>query len=113
MSDSKSVDVGSIRFRHVRNVLDDGTVSNMGGCTFAYKEVDGGIRVSAALCSNKDNFNRKIGRTIAAGRLHSETQSVVVPISWEKFINVLPYDMSGVHITKAKKADVNLSKTCD
>jgi hypothetical protein len=29
----------------------------------------GGLRISAAICSAKDNFSRKIGRNISKGRL--------------------------------------------
>jgi hypothetical protein len=43
-----------------------------GGMTVAYQEVKPGlIEYSLARCSTRDNFNKKLGREIATGRLAS------------------------------------------
>lgn len=44
-------------------------ISNLGGTTIAYVEVDGSFIYAVAKCSRKDNFSRKTGRTIAGLRL--------------------------------------------
>lgn len=44
-------------------------ISNLGGMTIAYVEVDGRIVYAVAKCSRKDNFCRKTGRAIAGLRL--------------------------------------------
>lgn len=85
---------GKVFFRHIRNINDDGTVSNRGGATVAYQEVKPGlIRVAMALCSNRDNFCRKTGRTIAGGRMNSQVASGFIETSWENFIKSMPYTM--------------------
>lgn len=43
-----------------------------GGMTVAYTEDQGVIHFAVAFCSEKDNFNYKIGRMKAAGRLDSD-----------------------------------------
>ena len=80
-----------VKFRHIRNYMTDfrtgeNVISNMGGATIAYKEVgENKIRFAVALCSEKDNFSKKTGRTIAAGRLKSDNQSQTVSMSYQDF----------------------------
>ncbi|MBW1779262.1 MAG: hypothetical protein JRL30_00795 [Deltaproteobacteria bacterium] len=60
-----------IWFYHFRLRLDSGIAR--GGVTVAVEErEDGQYGVATAVCSPLDNFNRKRGCAIAAGRLHSE-----------------------------------------
>ena len=68
----------NIKYLHYRSFNARGEPSAVGGLTVAYIETeDGTIRSAAALCRDaratgkgkSDNFNRKIGRRIAAGRL--------------------------------------------
>lgn len=59
---------------HVRTMDDLGGVAANGGITFVYDIVETAkdgfyFLLSAACCSDKDNFNRKIGRSIATGRM--------------------------------------------
>lgn len=62
-----------IEFAHVRMRNPDGNVTNHRGSTFAFKEVgDGQIVYAAAHCGPNDNFNKKLGRAKAAGRLNSD-----------------------------------------
>ena len=49
-------------------------LSPTGGCTFAFDlkvdhEGNPFLEFSAAVCSDKDHYNKKLGRAIAAGRL--------------------------------------------
>ena len=80
-----------VKFRHIRNYMTDyrtgeNVISNLGGATIAYKEIgENKIRFAVALCSEKDNFSKKIGRTIASGRLKSDNQSQVVSMSYQDF----------------------------
>lgn len=84
---------GKVFFRHVRYLKGNG-VDNMGGATIAYQEVSPGkIVVAMSLCSRKDNFCRKTGRTISNGRLKSPSQSVVVESDWLTFVKTLPFSM--------------------
>lgn len=43
--------------------------SNKGGATVAYEEIDGNLHFAVAVCSDRDNFCRRIGRAVASGRL--------------------------------------------
>lgn len=64
-----------IQFIHRRPVVIIGPArpadfASRGGFTVAYQEVQPGlIEYSVAHCSPRDNFNKKIGRDIATGRL--------------------------------------------
>jgi hypothetical protein len=59
---------GRILYFHVRDGFEG--VANKGGGTAAFELQENGTwKVGIALCSEKDNFNRKLGRLIATGRL--------------------------------------------
>jgi len=73
------------KFLHIRRVISPyfheaqvEVVSNKGGVTVAYELVDGTLRYAVARCSERDNFCRKTGRTLAAGRLKSDRLSTTV-----------------------------------
>lgn len=61
--------MSKIQFIH-RRPIQNGLIANSGGFTVAYME-DGpnGIHAAFAQCSRRDNFNKRLGRTVAAGRL--------------------------------------------
>ncbi len=62
-----------VRFLHIRREKDAeadfGGISNRGGATIAYTELDGCLCLAPAWCSAEDNFSREIGRKIASERL--------------------------------------------
>lgn len=62
----------STQFMHYRAWQDDG-ISPLGGATVAIQPIPNSERVliSAAYCSFDENFNKKIGRDVAAGRIKS------------------------------------------
>ena len=92
--EKKKVEIGKVFFRHIRNINGDGTVSNRGGATIAFREIEPGvIKMAMALCSNRDNFCRKTGRIISGGRMNSEVESINVSLDWEVFIKNIPYTM--------------------
>lgn len=81
------------RFLHIRNpaYLDDLTITNAnkGGKTIAY-DVNGDIlRYAVAHCSDNDNFCRKTGRTLAAGRLKSDRLSHIVELNGRDVYEIL------------------------
>ena len=55
--------------------------ANKGGVTVAYELSEGTLRYAIARCSNNDNFCRKTGRTLAAGRLKSDRLSTTVQVN--------------------------------
>lgn len=59
-------------FMHIRNLDQDGNISNYGGTTVAYREVPGGVEFAESWCSVRDNFNKALGRAKSAGRLNSD-----------------------------------------
>lgn len=63
--------MSKVYFMHIRNVDARGVISNFGGATIAYREIDGGVELAEAWCSNRDNFNKAYGRAKAQGRLNS------------------------------------------
>lgn len=83
---SKRDAADQVRFLHFRafeTVLEgteDGGVevdvpAATGGATVAYVPEGVGFRYAIAYCSERDNFNRRVGRVISKGRLQSDTQS--------------------------------------
>ena len=75
-----------VRFIHRRPTI-DGKITNSGGCTVAYREVDDGIEYAVAYCSPRDNFSRKIGRAKAGGRLNSDKHKAFERITLTEFKN--------------------------
>lgn len=60
------------KFYHLR-YFDQYGISPRGGITYAFMEVEPNVIVYAtAKCNFVDNYNKKYGRTKAAGRLQSE-----------------------------------------
>ncbi len=75
-----------VQYMHYRTHNDDGTVCATGGLTVAFtmaatlRGVE--VRYALAQCSDKDNFCRKMGRQVAAGRLNqsARTTRLTVPV---------------------------------
>lgn len=72
------------KFLHLRRVeFPDGvpTVATKGGVTIAYQQPDPKdpfYRVGVAVCGKREAYNRKLGRTIAMGRMMDKhTQELV------------------------------------
>ncbi len=60
-----------------------------GGMTVAYQEVKPGlIEYSIARCSTRDNFNKKLGRDIATGRMACKP-STAVNLSMKEFRDMM------------------------
>ena len=60
------------RYIHLRYANDDGSIANQGGITIAWRdshEHTDKVEVAFSRCVWYDNFNRKIGRSIADGNL--------------------------------------------
>ncbi|MHB8602169.1 MAG: hypothetical protein ACYC9R_06295 [Nitrosotalea sp.] len=60
------------KFIHIRYHDGEGRILNQGGITIAYRdsvEHSDSVEVAFSKCIWYDNFNRKIGRTIATGHL--------------------------------------------
>ena len=76
---------GKVHFRHIRN-FDKKNITARGGRTIAFRQIDENtIEFAIAKCSPKDNFNKKIGRRIAEGRLNSGKVEVVNE-TWDYFM---------------------------
>lgn len=68
-----------IKFKHIRYYTATFTkegemipvVDNLGGATVAYTVTGNEIKFAFARCSDDDNFNKALGRTISSGRLNS------------------------------------------
>lgn len=62
-----------VKFIHLREVdiYRGGAIDNRGGATVAYTEQGTAFEFAVARCSWQDNFNKRLGRTKAAGRLTS------------------------------------------
>lgn len=63
--------MSQVKFLHYR-VVENGAVEGKGGATVAYIEGENGVSYGEAQCSFRDNYNRKLGRDIALGRLFSD-----------------------------------------
>lgn len=73
-------------------------VSASSGASIAYKEIDGDngrqptIAVGIAWCNPKDNFSRKMGRTVAEGRLSKYVENIFALLPEYTFENTLLID---------------------
>lgn len=72
------------KFAHFRDrdfAYVGGPLKLKGGCTAAYFEADGVVTFSVARCNDNENFNRKIGRAVAEGRLLKGKQVQTVTLA--------------------------------
>ena len=60
--------MSQVKFLHYR-VVKDGQVEGKGGATLVFVTGEEGVSFAEAYCSHKDNYNRRLGRDIALGRL--------------------------------------------
>ena len=61
-----------VSFFHARYFDTNGNLQRS-GATYAYRELEPGkIEYAAAFCHPKDNFNKRLGRVKAEGRLKSD-----------------------------------------
>ena len=70
-----------MRYLHIRNYDGVQHPENLlphGGVTFAYERITSdALLVARADCSPRDNYNKKIGRAVAAGRLEKGQTQIV------------------------------------
>jgi hypothetical protein len=77
-NDNNDKDNKDIKFFHIRkynNNSSNSSISN-GGLTIAWYINNGDIVYSVAICSDKDDFNKKVGREIATRRLISDQKLI-------------------------------------
>ena len=79
----------NIEFIHLRR-FNMGRIEPLGGTTVAFVTDQTGTRFATARCSDKDNFVKATGRTMAAGRLESMRFQKQSPItSGDEFRNAV------------------------
>lgn len=86
--------MNQIHYIHRRKSLffrfGDPIVATHGGATVAYQEVKPGlIEYSVARCSDRDNFNKKLGRDIATGRLAAGKVEIAKDLSLKEFRDMM------------------------
>lgn len=71
--------------------IDSLDVSPRGGLTLVYfvSPTNNSITFATALCSNKDNYNKKLGRNIAIGRLYTRQGITALYKSGEDCLKVI------------------------
>ena len=78
--------MSKIQFIHRRPICTtQGDFASRGGMTVAYRPGDGFVEYSIAHCSSKDNFNKKLGRGIATGRLLVGSGRQIIEMNEEQF----------------------------
>ena len=79
--------MSNVKFIHLRRRnIEDGSISNSGGVTVAFREVGANIEYAIARCSPYDNFSKKLGRIKAEGRLESDKYRKSVHTDFNDFI---------------------------
>ena len=84
--------MNQIQYIHRRPFAATGPYSpaSRGGFTVAYQEVKPGlIEYSIATCSTRDNFNKKLGRDIATGRLVNNKVSEIAGVTVKEFRDIM------------------------
>ena len=64
-----------VRYLHIRNHNKEGQLLPRGGITVAVKKEGNEFKSYIAHCSDKDVFCKRIGRSVAAGRLEKTQQT--------------------------------------
>jgi len=80
------------RFFHLRNIDWDnnGNLDSRGGRTFAFREVEmNSIIYAVARCNPKDNYNKRLGRAKAEGRLDSPRYCKLFEGTRKEFIDAI------------------------
>jgi len=83
-------------FFHLRMLTEDGcNISPMGGVTaaFRYNDVGNEITYALSVCSEKDNFEKRVGRIKAEGRLNSPKLRVRFQIAPEATVSDVINDL--------------------
>ena len=60
--------MSQVKFLHYR-VVSGGQVEGKGGATIVFVAGEQGVSFAEAYCSYRDNYNRRLGRDIALGRM--------------------------------------------
>jgi len=69
-------------FNHYRNYnTTDGTPKAQGGMTICLMELDQEWLAAASYCSEKDNYNKYLGRIKSKGRLHARKRHAPIHIT--------------------------------
>lgn len=85
--------MSKVNYIHQRFVI-DGVVSNRGGITIAFRELDTGeIEYALARCSPNDNFSKAMGRVKAEGRLKSDSYRQTSNLSWLEFVKTNAFNL--------------------
>jgi hypothetical protein len=58
-------------YQHVRYPNDDGSISNLGGLTYAFTIDEEHVHFAVSVCSVNDNYSKKIGRQLSTERLNA------------------------------------------
>lgn len=135
----------SVRFLHFRDVWDINDFDDLsekpqiegkGGATVAYRqEPNGSFSYAIAVCSERDNFNRRIGRDISLGRLVKGPAATVpenviagwaghtgddsrLDLGFELYMDELMFDKAGLRRVrrgkrKPKACDNQIECCCD
>lgn len=75
----ETVKENEVKFIHIRNITVADEVAGKGGTTVAYVDCGGGVyRFAIAKCHNSDNYNKKVGRAKAGGKLASPKHSYMI-----------------------------------
>lgn len=85
------------KFMHFRNIEETGNgsiVDSRGGATVAYVQGEDGISFAVAYCHPNDNYNKRLGRAKAAGRLLSERYSRQFKGDLFSFAEVIEMEMA-------------------
>ena len=81
--------MSTIKFIHRRPMVSMSgwapSIASRGGFTVAYRELEDGVEYSVATCSTRDNYNKKLGRTIAQGRLECGSDHSRVEMTPDEF----------------------------
>ena len=92
-----------MKVRYLRNHTEDGKLVNTGGLTVVYTINTHTVSVGYALCSDKDSFNKKIGKSIATVRLFEKPVHISKELVFELFSDNLNIFLSGLNKRKAEE----------
>lgn len=98
-----------VQYRYIRRHDKDGNVLQTGGITVVYRVDEDKVVYQFSVCSNKDQFSKKIGKEVSRIRLAENPLEVPGEVVIDYFTNMSLETLKGLNLKAATKVIDNLS----
>lgn len=99
----------NLEFRYFRNHNEHGELLNIGGFTLVFRVDDNAIHYGYAICSEKDSYNKQIGKEVAIQRLAMDPVIIDAEVILDFFYESLSVTLPGLNKDFAIEVFQNMS----